>query len=321
MFDGISFIHAKTDKPITSKHISDETLKSGKYDPENLANSEFYILGSTDSFRPVPVTDFAKANLFYMQAFTIFHYRKGSYTRRQNFHSYLVLYTYEGAAEVEYCGKKMELKPGDGILIDCRKPHYYAASEDWKVAVLHVQGPLGSHYTQQQEKLGQFIFHEGTNGRFHGYLEQLLSIYDSPGLNRELRASHCIDGLLLHILTLTSDSASRRQDVPQSIRTILHYIERHFTEDISLDCLADLTATNKYHLAKEFKRYTGFSPHDYLIWLRINQAKVMLKTTRLPAVKIAHEVGIHDINNFNYLFKKRVGITPIQYRNSADYIL
>ena len=74
MFDGISFLHAETDRPITSRQVSDETLKSGEYDPENLANSEFYLLGSTDAFRPVPITAFAKENLFYMQAFTIFHY-------------------------------------------------------------------------------------------------------------------------------------------------------------------------------------------------------------------------------------------------------
>ena len=98
-------------------------------------------------------------------------------------------------------------------------------------------------------------------------------------------------------------------------------MEQKFIEVIYLDTLAEVTRTNKYHLSKEFKRYIGFSPHDYLIWLRINQAKILLKTTNLPANKIAHQVSIHDINNFNYLFKNRVGSTPIQYRNSADHIL
>jgi len=45
--------------------------------------------------------------------------------------------------------------------------------------------------------------------------------------------------------------------------------------------------------------------------------KTMLYT---QAAKIAHEVGIHDINNFNYLFKKKLGQTPIRYRNSADIL-
>ncbi len=321
MFDGIPFLHAETDRPITSRQVSDETLKSGKYDPENLANSEFYILGSTDAFRPVPITVFAKENLFYMQAFTIFHYRRGSYTRRQNFKSFLVLYTYEGSGLVEYCGKRFELKPGDGILIDCRKPHYYEAVEDWKVAVLHLYGPLAEHYSEEYQKSGQLVFHEGITGRFHRYLEQLLEIYDSPSLHRDLRAHHAIDGLLLYLTVLSSNLTIHKQDVPQFVQQAMKHMEQHYMKAISLDDLAAITSTNKFHLSKEFKRYTGFSPHDYLIWFRINQAKILLKTTTLPAAKIAHGVGIHDINNFNYLFKNRVGMTPIQYRNSADYIL
>ena len=92
-------------------------------------------------------------------------------------------------------------------------------------------------------------------------------------------------------------------------------------ESISLDRMAEMTNTSKYHLSKEFKRYTGFSPHDYLISIRIEQAQILLKSTTLPASKICHMVGVHDINNFNYLFKKKVGKTPIQFRNSPDILL
>lgn len=74
--------------------------------------------------------------------------------------------------------------------------------------------------------------------------------------------------------------------IPKSVQQAMKHMEQQFMEDISLDTLAELTRTNKYHLSKEFKRYTGFSPHDYLIWLRINQAKILLKTTNLPATKL-----------------------------------
>ena len=123
------------------------------------------------------------------------------------------------------------------------------------------------------------------------------------------------------MLLLDSNAATDDLNVPDSIQHAMKHLESHYRQNISLDDLAETTRMNKYHLAKEFKRYTGFSPHDYLIWIRINQAKILLRSTNLPANKIAHEVGIHDINNFNYLFKKKVGMTPIQYRNSADYIL
>ena len=199
--------------------------------------------------------------------------------------------------------------------------HYYAAAEDWKVAVLHLNGPLAEHYSDEYQKSGRLVFHESITGRFHRYLEQVLEIYDSPSLHRDLRAHHAIDGLLLYLTLLSSNLAIHKQDVPKSVQRAMKHMEQHYMGAISLDDLAELTGTNKFHLSKEFKRYTGFSPNDYLIWLRINHAKIMLKTTTLPASKISHQVGIHDINNFHYLFKKRVGMTPIQYRNSMDYIL
>ena len=321
MFDGISFLHSETSHPITSRQISDAALKSGKYDPENLVNSDCYIVGSADAFRPVPITAYARENLFYMQAFTVFDYRKGSFTRRQNFHSFLILYTLSGVGQAEYGGQTTELRAGDGMFIDCRKPHYYEAAEDWKVAVFHFRGPLAEHYSEEYEKMGQLRFHEEFTGRFARYLEQILEIYDSPQLYRDLRASHAIDGMLLYLTIQASKVAIQRQNVPRFVQQAMKHMEENFAQPISLDFLAELTQTNKFHLVKEFKHYTGFSPNDYLIWIRINQAKLLLKTTTLPAVKIAHSVGVHDINNFNYLFKKRVGTTPIRYRNNGDYIL
>ena len=94
-------------------------------------------------------------------------------------------------------------------------------------------------------------------------------------------------------------------------------MENNYQSHMSLDYLAEFACINKYYLSREFKKYTGFSPNDYLISLRINAAKNLLLNTALPASKIAHEVGIHDINNFTTLFKKKVGMTPIQFRNSS----
>lgn len=321
MFDGIRFTHAALERPLSSRNLTPEAFDTDRYDAENLRHSEFYLSCSTDAFLRPPITDYAKENLYYMQAFNIFHYDKGSYTRRSDYQSFLILYTYSGTGAVEYDGKKYTLKAEDGVWIDCRKPHFYKALEKWDVAVFHFKGGFSEHMSREYEKLGSVLFHEPASGRFHRYLEELLAIYDSPSLQRDLRASHCIDGLLLYLILLKSSLSVSKNDVPRSIQSAMKYMEENYASEISLDDLARITSTNKYHLAKEFKKHTSFSPHDYLIRLRINQAKILLKSTSLPAIKIAHEVGIHDINNFNYLFKNRVGKTPIQYRNSAGILI
>lgn len=320
MFERIPFTHTETEIPLTSQKVDRDHLTEGPYDPENILNSEFRIVGSVDGFLRPPISDFAKQNLFHMQAFSIFSYKKGSFTKRHKYPSFLLLYTYEGSARLEYMGKKSVLNPFDGCLIDCRCPHIYTALTDWKVAVLHFDGPLASHMYEELVKTGSVLFHEPVTGHFHQMLEELLNIYNSPSLQRDLRAAHRIEGMLLHVLVSASNIALVKGEVPFSVQKAMKYMEDHYTEAISLEDLAGFTFTDKYRLSREFKRYTGFSPYDYLLRLRINQARILLKTTTLPVVKIAHMVGIHDINNFNYLFKKRMQATPTAYRISPDFI-
>ncbi len=322
MFEGIPFTHTQTTAPLSSQKMDQEKLQSS-YDDEAVQavqHAEFRISGSVDAFLRPPISDFAKNQLFHMQAFNIFHYDRGSFTRRSHYPSYLLLYTYEGSARLEYMGRKRTLNAFDGALIDCRQPHLYTALTDWHVAILHFDGPLAAHMHSELVKTGSVVFHEPTTGHFHQMLEELLNIYNSPSLQRDLRAAHRIEGLLLHLLVINSSIALAKGEVPISVQKAMKHMEDHYPDPISLDDLARITATDKFHLAKEFKRYTSFSPHDYLIRLRINQARILLKTTTLPVVKIAHAVGIHDINNFNYLFKSRMGKTPTAYRASPDFI-
>ncbi len=319
MFEGISFTNISIEHPLVSKQIPDEMKKNERYDPNNYLNAEFLIDGSVETFLRPPITDFAKESLFHMQGFDIFHYKRRSYTKRKNYASFLLLYTYGGSAHLEYKGRKYTLKEFDGAWIDCRYPHAYTAVTDWDVAVMHFRGPLAEYMHEEMLKTGSPVFHEPTTGHFQQMLEELLMIYSSPSLQRDMRAAHRIEGILLHLIIINSNIAIAKRDVPRSIQEAMKYMEDHYAEDISLDDLARITSTSKFHLSKEFKKYTSFSPHDYLVRLRINQAKILLKTTSLPVVKIAHSVGVRDINNFNYLFKNREGKTPLAYRGSPDF--
>ena len=136
----------------------------------------------------------------------------------------------------------------------------------------------------------------------------------STGTGRHLLV---FDVLLTYLLIHTHQS-KEKTEIPQNIRFLINYMENNYTNQMSLDYLAEFACINKYYLSREFKKYTGFSPNDYLISLRINAAKNLLLNTSLAATKIAHEVGIHDINNFATLFKKKVGMTPIQFRKEGN---
>lgn len=317
MFENIQLTTTVAKTRLTSRNLTDSTFKNPKYDRENLMNARFSITGSADSFQRPPITDFALKNLYYMQDFTVFHYGFGSFTERKNYHSFMVLYTYSGKGSLIYQNKTYTLSEGDGIFINCMDYHFYKVEgKSWDTAVLHLYGSLLPELHAQYLSNSNALFHERVTGKFQHYLEKLLSLYSYPHLYRDWQVSACIDNMLNHLLVLSSEEAGKRKDAPQSIQYLMKYMENNYAEHLTLDYLASFANMNKYYLSKKFKKYTGFSPNDYLISLRINHAKNLLKMTPLPASKIAHQVGIHDVNNFTNLFKKKTGMTPIQYRNT-----
>lgn len=321
MFEKIPFTNIVAKNRLLSKNLTKKDYENPVYNKENLMNSKFVISGSADSFQMPPITDFAVQNLFHVESFMIFHYGFDSFTERQNFHSFLIMYTYFGQGILTYQGKNYTLKEGDGAFINCMDYHLYKADRmQWDTAVLHLNGPLLAAFHAQYMQNGSPVFHEETNGSFQKILEHLLKLYSIPHLYRDWQASTCIDNMLNHLLLLTAPEEKGKINTPEYIRYLIKYMENNYTQKLTLDYLAEFACMNKYYLSKEFKKYTGFSPNDYLISLRINRAKQLLEGSSLPASKIAHEAGIHDINNFTNLFKKKTGMTPIQYRTTAQEI-
>ncbi len=65
---------------------------------------------------------------------------------------------------------------------------------------------------------------------------------------------------------------------------------------------------------RNFKQYTGLSPHQYLQEIRIQKSKELLATTNLTCQEIAYKTGYESPIHFTTLFKKKTGLTPFRYR-------
>ena len=313
LFPDIHFLTTVSQGRLSSKHI-DTTCLTAEVNQAAVHNTNFCISGSVDAFQRPPISDFARQNLFYIQDFDIFHYQFGSFTERSGFDSFLLLYTYDGSGSLTYEGKTYPLKSGDGFFINCMNYHLYKVEGNhWDTGILHINGILLPALYEMFQEHYEPIFHEELNGQLHQDIHKLLKTYQDPQYYRDWQASSCIDQLLNHLLIL-SHANNVLHDTPDNIRYLIKYIESNFAQPLTLDSLAAFANTSKFYLSREFKKHTGYSPNEYIISLRIERAKSLLKNTTLPVYAIAHEIGIHDINNFTNLFKKRVGMTPTQYR-------
>ncbi len=94
-----------------------------------------------------------------------------------------------------------------------------------------------------------------------------------------------------------------------SIKYAIDFIHSFFLEDISLEDIAKSINLSKYHTIKLFKKYTNLTPHQYILRLRIEEARKLLKKD-IPLSQIALQCGFSDQSHFIKEFKKVYGFTP-----------
>jgi transcriptional regulator GlxA family with amidase domain len=71
---------------------------------------------------------------------------------------------------------------------------------------------------------------------------------------------------------------------------------------------------------RRFRAATGSAPMEYVQTMRIEEAKHLLETRKMPVDQVAIEVGYEDPNFFRRLFKRRVGVTPARYRQKFSKV-
>lgn len=95
---------------------------------------------------------------------------------------------------------------------------------------------------------------------------------------------------------------------------MLDYMNTHYSEDISIQTLADLCYINPNYASQLFKQETGSTFSSYLTNLRIQRAIQLLTSTDMAVFLIASHVGYRDYFYFAKVFKKITGTTPTAYR-------
>lgn len=89
-----------------------------------------------------------------------------------------------------------------------------------------------------------------------------------------------------------------------------NYIKTYFYKNLSLHDLARLLNLSSYYFARQFKRATGLSPHQYVTQTRIEHAKRVLLRGDMTVAEVAQAVGFTDQSQFARVFKQLVGLTP-----------
>ncbi len=108
--------------------------------------------------------------------------------------------------------------------------------------------------------------------------------------------------------------ARRRQTEDAVIARCQEWVAKHYDQESPVAAMARLSGLAERSFKRRFTRATGMSPLEYVHALRLEEAKQLLETTARPVESIAAEVGYGDASFFSRLFRRKVGLTPAQYR-------
>ncbi|GAB6168892.1 AraC family transcriptional regulator [Clostridium carnis] len=135
--------------------------------------------------------------------------------------------------------------------------------------------------------------------------------------NYELACKSILTLFIINIIRSTTSNLFKEE--PQEkmnleCMKIKNYIDSHYSENITLDFLSDMSYMNKFHLAHTFTKQIGISPINYVINKRIDESKNLLSTTNYSIRDIASIVGFSNSSYFSQMFKKVTGDSPKSYR-------
>ena len=91
------------------------------------------------------------------------------------------------------------------------------------------------------------------------------------------------------------------------------YIDAHFSEKLDLDAISDEAYFSKYHFLRLFKKIYGKTPYQYLMSVRMDQAKTMLKEGNSVS-EVCFAVGHDSLTSFTGLFKRKTGLSPSEFQ-------
>jgi len=144
------------------------------------------------------------------------------------------------------------------------------------------------------------------------------STMDSPEKNIMLQnLGHTI--ALLIFRDIKRDSGLSHLDRPfkagiNKIQKVVEYIKENYQKECTLEELSKVAGISRYYLIRIFKDCMGKTPYDYLLDIRIENAKLLLAKENISITDICHECGFNNMSHFIRMFKKKIGMTPSIYK-------
>ncbi len=106
----------------------------------------------------------------------------------------------------------------------------------------------------------------------------------------------------------------KQKEYIEKFNMLFEYIDKNYTEDLSLETVAGVAGFSKFHFSRLFKQFTDMSFYDYLNQRRVRAAESLLLDPDIPITEIAMRSGFSSISTFNRVFKSFKECTPSEFK-------
>lgn len=237
---------------------------------------------------------------------------------------YLLHHIVSGKGVYTCQGRTYELGAGDSFLIEPgRLINYMADLEDpWHYRWIAFEGAAAAAMLQDIGlSSDQPIVHTGKKRHIAVLFHQVQRAFQSRGAGSNLRANGCLQQILAEyadaLMPQQKSMPEQASGGDQIVQQALHYLSTQYAEPITIELMAATLGYNRAYLSTLFKRHTGLAPATFLLRLRLDKARHLLRERpELTAQQIASSVGFQDPLYFSKQFKRHYAIAPTEYRSS-----
>jgi AraC-like DNA-binding protein len=232
-------------------------------------------------------------------------------------HEYQIIYITEGKGIFETKKASYNINGGSIIILRKGEWHRYRPLKEfgWTENYIGFDGELADFFLQKQEALRDLeVVDLGEQEVLIDTFDKIHYLVRNEGPCFQQIASGLIIKLLGYIMALENHKSFARNDVERIIQEVCYYIREHVEDEFNFESLALNYEFSCSYLRKMFKQYTGKSPHQYYLDMKIIRAKELISNTTMSMKEIALKLDFESIQYFSRLFKNKVGQSPTAFR-------
>jgi AraC family transcriptional activator of mtrCDE len=147
-------------------------------------------------------------------------------------------------------------------------------------------------------------------------IQALLNELKNEEVGRQSMVNHLLDQLFIYTCRQLVRQSNLRRDFPQTFFNLEQILRKDLAHQWTVEEMAVLTGMGTTAFTEKVKSFSGFSPINYLINIRVSEAIKMLKRGEVNVTTIAHATGFYSSQHFATTFKKLTGYTPSEYRKN-----